>query len=112
MLSQRDSYWHTLCSGSFQPGLQDPAPAFVGVSQSADAFKEITPGGGAYQNEGDAFEPNPEESFWGSTYESNLSIKRNIDPGNILTCHQCVGWHPSDERWSCFPKVNRGNVKI
>jgi FAD/FMN-containing dehydrogenase len=94
---------------SADPNANSPAGMsqnFRDVSQSMQPVRDITPNGGAYQNEGDTFEPDPINSFWGSkNYDRLLALKREIDPKNLLTCHQCVGWEPSDERFSCYPQV-------
>jgi FAD/FMN-containing dehydrogenase len=57
-------------------------------------LREATPGGGAYVNEADYFEPDWRRSFWGEQYPRLLAIKRKYDPTGLFTCHHCVG---SDE---------------
>ncbi|KAL4917613.1 hypothetical protein BDW62DRAFT_218097 [Aspergillus aurantiobrunneus] len=69
-------------------------------------LRDLTPGGGAYQNEADPFEPDPTNSFWGrENYARLLQIKREVDPTNLLTVHNGVGWDETDGRYSCYPDI-------
>jgi hypothetical protein len=69
-------------------------------------LREFTPDGGAYQNEADAFETDPVGSFWGEeNYARLLRIKKEVDPMNILSVHNGVGWDTGDERFRCYPDV-------
>ncbi|KAF2166572.1 hypothetical protein M409DRAFT_66592 [Zasmidium cellare ATCC 36951] len=86
-------------------GFGSVANVYNAMTRAPDPLRAITPEG-AYQNEGDTYEPNPEESFWGKkNYERFLAIKREVDAGNVLTCHQCVGWDEGDGRFGCYPQV-------
>lgn len=50
------------------------------------------------------FEPDPATAFWGTdNYNRLLSLKQEIDPKNILTCWDCIGWDSSDPRYGCYP---------
>lgn len=86
-------------------GYGSASAVYRNVSAAMDPVRAITPNSGAYQNEGDTFEPDPTVSFWGDNYARLLGIKKEIDPGNVMTCHQCVGWDEGDERFQCFPDV-------
>jgi hypothetical protein len=69
-------------------------------------LREFTPDGGAYQNEADAFETDPIGSFWGEqNYARLLRIKKEVDPMNLLSVHNGVGWDSEDERFRCYPDV-------
>lgn len=110
---QRESYWHVIFQGSFDPtdptkgGYGSYAGVYEAATYSASFLRDITPGWGSYQNEGDTFEPDYTTSFWGQdNYQRLLKIKQEIDPQNLLTCHQCVGWDSSDPRWGCYPSVS------
>ncbi|KAJ3491203.1 hypothetical protein NLI96_g878 [Meripilus lineatus] len=51
------------------------------VTSHIQAFRDITPGSGAYFNEGDVYEPDHEESYWGTeNYKRLLSVKKKYDP--------------------------------
>ena len=50
---------------------------------------------GAYVNEANAYQPDWQETFWGSNYPRLLKIKREMDPDDVFWCHPCVG----NERW-------------
>lgn len=77
------------------------------ISTQIDPLRAITLGGeGAYQNEADVYEPDPIGSFWGEqNYARLLDIKKRLDPDNLLSCWNCVGWNPEDERHGCCLKV-------
>ncbi|KAH8107501.1 hypothetical protein DFH11DRAFT_1636209, partial [Phellopilus nigrolimitatus] len=52
-----------------------------------DPVRNITPGSGAYQNEADVFEPNHEESYWGS----NMRHCSPLRTSTILTISSTAG---------------------
>ena len=54
-------------------------------------IRAATPGGASYVNEGDFFEPNWREEFWGPHYPRLLAIKRRVDPTNLFRVHHGVG---------------------
>jgi FAD binding domain/Berberine and berberine like len=54
-------------------------------------IRDLTPGGGAYVNEADFFEPDWQTSFWGPHYPRLLEIKRKYDPENMFRVHHGVG---------------------
>ena len=59
---------------------------------AAMAFiRAATPGGSSYVNEGNFFEPNWKQEFWGPNYERLLRIKRDYDPTNLFRVHHGVG---------------------
>lgn len=59
-------------------------------------LRELFPDTGAYFNEGDYFEPNWQEVFWGRNYPRLKAIKGIVDPKGLFVCHHCVG----SEDWS------------
>lgn len=82
------------------------ADKFRAASQLVDPLRKITPESGAYVNEGDTYEPDHIHSFWGwDNYSRLLKIKEEVDPSNLITCHQCVGWVPGDPRMGCYPEI-------
>ncbi|KAK7689560.1 hypothetical protein QCA50_007352 [Cerrena zonata] len=104
----RNSLWHLSVKGqfNFNSTLEERKFQYSEVARHIQAFRDITPGSGAYFNEGDVYEPNHEESFWGSdNYARLLEVKRKYDPDNLLTCWQCVGWSgPEDPLYQCYIK--------
>lgn len=107
----RTSPWHVI-----HQRLWDPADTTVGGAGSyANAYKlaqdetaglrALVPDGGSYQNEADINEPDAINMFWGKeNYERLVEIKKEIDPSNLLTVHQGVGWDPKAARFRCYPK--------
>jgi len=65
---------------------------FQVASNVTQLMRDITPGSGAYFNEGDLYETDHEESFWGPNYPALLALKKKYDPQSLLDCWQCVGW--------------------
>ncbi|KAF8429694.1 FAD binding domain-containing protein [Tirmania nivea] len=55
------------------------------------ALKQITPGGGAYMNEGDGDEPDWKQAFFGSKYDKLLKIKKKWDSAGIFYARNAVG---------------------
>ena len=41
------------------------------------------------QNEGDVYEKNHRETYWGDNYAQLLAIKNKYDPLHLLDCWQC-----------------------
>lgn len=37
------------------------------------------------------YEPNWQKTFWGGNYKKLLSIKKSVDPKDVLWCVPCVG---------------------
>ena len=101
----RSAIWHVL----YAPTTNYDGD-FVAIHRTANKaaqyLRDITPGGGAYQNEASILEPDPINTFWGAAnYARLVQIKRKYDPNNIFTCWQCVGYNPNDPRFSCYPRA-------
>ncbi|KDQ32785.1 hypothetical protein PLEOSDRAFT_1091202 [Pleurotus ostreatus PC15] len=78
----------------------DDWPAIQGKLNKITAYvgllRELTPGGGAYLNEADPYEPNWQQAFYGSHYNKLLAIKDKWDPDQMLYGATAVG----GDRWS------------
>lgn len=59
-------------------------------------IEAATPGSGAYLNEGDFQQPNFQDVFFGSKYETLLGIKSKYDPSGLLYSTRAVG----SESWT------------
>ncbi|KAH7335056.1 hypothetical protein B0J17DRAFT_720576 [Rhizoctonia solani] len=94
----RDAVWHALVDIEWPwNGSAEQAKAtYEKASYAMDPLRKLTPGGGAYQNEADVYEPDVTQSFWGSNYDKLLSIKSKYDPDSLLDCWHCVGWKGKD----------------
>jgi hypothetical protein len=108
----RDTIWHFFYTVIWDPA--DPSKinpealteAFTDMTTAMDPMRALTPNGGAYGSEADVYEPNHIDSFWGrANYNRLLAIKKKLDPDNLLSCWQCVGWNPNDPRFGCYPEV-------
>lgn len=100
-----NSLWHLgFHDGwTFDSTLSDIKTAYNVVKNVTQTFRDISPGSGAYFNEGDVYEPDHENSFWGHNYAKLLAIKIKYDPDHLLDCWQCVGTRgTSDKRFSCY----------
>ncbi|KAL2858219.1 hypothetical protein BJX68DRAFT_278227 [Aspergillus pseudodeflectus] len=105
----RNGLWHVIFTRQFDGTITDPdvvEEIWQTTHDLMNPLRNITPGGGAYQNEADAFEPDPIRSFWGDdNYARLLRIKREVDPTNLLTVWNGVGWDETDEKYSCYPDI-------
>lgn len=54
-------------------------------------LEALTPGGGAYLNEGDVNQPDFQSTFFGDHYDRLLQIKREYDPSGIFYAETAVG---------------------
>lgn len=80
------------------PGVRghEPVPAesqaqFDGVMSASAILRTVTEKGGSYSNEGNYFEKDWRQQFWGSNYPRLLRIKRRYDPTNLFRVHKGVG---------------------
>ncbi|KAL2834635.1 hypothetical protein BJY01DRAFT_253003 [Aspergillus pseudoustus] len=106
----RTGLWHAIHLRGFSPATSRDPDAVREIFQAAhdtmNPLREFTPDGGAYQNEADAFETDPVGAFWGDeNYARLLKIKREVDPSNLFSVHNGVGWDSDDERFRCYPDV-------
>lgn len=54
-------------------------------------LRNLDPDSGAYINEGDPYEPDWQQVFWGSNYARLKSIKKEVDPEDVFWCSPCIG---------------------
>ncbi|KAF9890088.1 hypothetical protein FE257_006249 [Aspergillus nanangensis] len=105
--SWRDGLWHAIYIRMSTGLSTNPKRTWQGVHDAINPLRDFTPGSGTYQNEADPFEPDPIGTFWGQDhYDRLLQIKREVDPANVLTVHQGVGWEATDSRYHCYPDVS------
>jgi FAD/FMN-containing dehydrogenase len=105
----RTATWHVIsgAASANNATVSEINSAFATAHNITETLTAIAPNSGAYQNEADVFQTNPEEAFWGSAnYAQLAAIKKEVDPGNLLTCWDCIGWDSGDEgRWGCYPNL-------
>ncbi|KAL4929863.1 FAD-dependent oxidoreductase [Aspergillus undulatus] len=107
----RTGVWHTIHLRPFADNTISDSDAVRDIFQTShdtmNSLRQLTPNGGAYVNEADPFEADPVKTFWGeANYARLLKIKEQVDPANLLTVHQGVGWDSGDERYACYPDVD------
>jgi hypothetical protein len=69
------------------------------------SLEDLTPGGGAYLNEGDFHQPDFEDVFYGPNYDRLLEIKDKYDPDQIFYGLTAVGstrWTVADDGRMCL----------
>ncbi|KAL9023674.1 MAG: hypothetical protein Q9196_007050, partial [Gyalolechia fulgens] len=59
------------------------------------ALEKITPGSGCYLNEGDPYQPDWQQTFYGANYQKLREIKRKYDPRDLFYATTAVG----SEEW-------------
>ncbi|EPQ60158.1 FAD-binding domain-containing protein [Gloeophyllum trabeum ATCC 11539] len=86
-----DSLWHLSFHTAFEfdSTLEEKKAAYQAGNDIVKTFRAIAPDSGAYMNEGLVYEPDYQQSYWGSNYDRLLSIKKKYDPFGILDCWQC-----------------------
>ncbi|KAH7388764.1 FAD/FMN-containing isoamyl alcohol oxidase-like protein MreA [Pyrenochaeta sp. MPI-SDFR-AT-0127] len=60
------------------------------------ALRDASPTGASYVNEGDLYEPNWQEAYWGSNYPRLLQIRKKFDPNGVFYTQTT----PGTEKWS------------
>jgi hypothetical protein len=66
------------------------------VARAMDELRGLIPHFASYPPESNYFEPNWQQSFWGSNYERLLTVKAKYDPDGLFFMHHGVG----SEHWS------------
>ena len=74
-----------------EPSKAESQAQYDGVMAASAHVHKVTPGGGSYSNEGNYFQDNWQEEFWGTNYERLLKVKKKYDPTNLFTVHKGVG---------------------
>ncbi|KAI1343001.1 hypothetical protein F5Y15DRAFT_371685 [Xylariaceae sp. FL0016] len=73
------------------------------------AWREVSPGSGAYLSESDYIEPDFQHSFWGDNYERLYMLKKQWDPWDVFYAHNAVGsenWEMSEFILGNLPSQN------
>ena len=74
-----------------EPSKAESQAQYDGVMAASAAVHRVTPGGGSYSNEGNYFQDNWQQEFWGANYDRLLRVKKKYDPTNLFTVHKGVG---------------------
>lgn len=91
--------------GNLSTLLQAGEDARKTLDERMKAWKDVTPGAGAYLGESDRGETGWQESFYGKeTYPSLLAIKQIVDPGQLFWAKTAVG----SEGWDVVSVTGSG----
>ncbi len=89
--------------GHAYPGIRGHEPDFAAAQKEAEAvaksmaeLRKLAPHGGSYVSESNFFEPNWQQSYWGSNYPRLRAVKAKYDPDGLFFVHNGVG----SEEWS------------
>lgn len=104
----REAIMHavTFTPWSFDPADWDEmiARQYLMTDTIMPALEAITPGSGAYLNEGDFRQPDFQTAFFGDKYDTLLSIKEKYDPDKFFYAIKAVGsesWTVSEDGHMC-----------
>ncbi|KAK5125086.1 hypothetical protein LTR08_005448 [Meristemomyces frigidus] len=102
----RAATWHVTAGVAFANNA-DVATidrAFQAAHDVTWILTALAPNSGAYQNEADTFQDDAPGAFWGAeNYHRLLGMKGQMDPTNVLTCWDCIGFDRADARYGCYP---------
>lgn len=101
----RRSAWHLagLIGWDYNSTTTEIKQTFETLHNLTEAMRVIAPNSGSYFNEGDVYETDYQEAFWGQNYPALLKIKQKYDPCGLLDCWRCVGWKgPSSKNYDCY----------
>ena len=79
-----------------EPDLEQARKRAKAIHAAAAELRKVAPGTGSYVSESDYFEPDWQQSFWGTNYPRLLAAKRKYDPEGLFIVHHGVG----SEDWS------------
>jgi FAD/FMN-containing dehydrogenase len=68
--------------------------------ERSQPWRDVSPGGGSYMNEGDINEPNFQDAFFGGNYARLYALKQRYDPTGTLYAATAVGsedWYVTDQ---------------
>ena len=82
--------------GGHEPDLDAARRQAIEVAEAINELRKLAPDGGAYFAESNFFDPNWQDSYWGTNYPQLRQIKQKYDPDGLFFVHHGVG----SEIWS------------
>jgi FAD/FMN-containing dehydrogenase len=79
-----------------EPELATARKQAVEVANAIGELRKLTPAGGAYFAESNFFDPDWQDSYWGTNYPRLRAVKQKYDPDGLFFVHHGVG----SEAWS------------
>jgi len=79
-----------------EPDAVAARPRAQAIERAMQELRKRVPNAGSYVSESNFFEPNWQQSFWGSNYPRLAAVKARYDPDGLFVVHHGVG----SERWS------------
>lgn len=109
----RNGVLHGILIGLQPKGLtaQEARDEEAAIQEYMQLWRDVTPGAGAYMNEGDPGEPDWKGAFYGSNYPELLEIKRDRDPWGVFWAQTTVGsdaWEVRTE--DGYPRSQNGRL--
>ena len=90
----RQTYVHNIVARGWAPGSSNATIAAVYddiTYNKTQAMKDLAPHTGSYMNEGDRFDPDYLQDFYGEHLALLSEIKRRYDPWSVFYCPTCIG---------------------
>ncbi|KAL8734613.1 MAG: hypothetical protein Q9181_003147 [Wetmoreana brouardii] len=90
----RTSYVHNIVARGWAPGADEATRNAVYsdiTNVKVRAMKELAPDTGAYMNEGDRFDTEYLQDFYGQHATKLSAIKKKYDPSGVFYCPTCIG---------------------
>lgn len=98
----RDTIIHLVVRAEWDftlPQAQNEANETEITERLVPMLETLSPGSGAYMNEGDPNQPNWQTVYYGSNYEALRAIKKKYDPNDLFYATAAVG----SEAWTVAP---------
>lgn len=90
----RNTYSHVLQSVNWPEGASVAVQWAAGRNLTdvhMQRFRDVSPGAGSYLAESDILEPDFSQSFYGTSYQRLLEIKKQLDPTDVFFAQTAVG---------------------
>lgn len=95
--------WHVMYSVAWPTHFDAETTAAIeaGIHAATGPLTDIGVTG-SYQNEGDAYEEDWQQAFFGYKYDQLLDIKQKYDPANFFNSWRGVGFVEDLDAWQCY----------